>query len=268
MDRLLVIKLQVQDCEAEVLLNGMPIVRANAARPCAIVPVHEYAVEGVNQLEMVLWPHPAQAAAQVAPPQSIVSTGKHAARVHLLLPRIGNPVDEHSARTLGQIDWAPPAGASYEAPLTQRTQVTLPAGFPRWRWFDAPPVPASPTLRTLVLAFIQDLAQRLSAGDVDPFLQATRLRSEELAVAYQQDAAQAKARLRDHLAAAAAAGRLNWLPMDDSSLVMRPVAHGRLVECLDVGGSAMLRTVPDAHGCSLALPLRLACVEQRLYVLR
>jgi hypothetical protein len=156
----------------------------------------------------------------------------------------------------------------FEAPLTRSTQVNLPASFPRWRWFDAPLVGAMPTLRPLVLAFVQDLAQRLSSGDLDSFMQATRLRTEELAVAYQQDAAQAKARLREHLAGAAAAARFSWLPMDDKSFAMRPVAGGRLVECLDVGGGAMLRTAPDEQGRSLALPLRLAAVEQKLYVLR
>ena len=52
-DRLLVLRLDVVDCEAEARLNGVPIARANAARTCAVVPVHEYTVAGVNQLDLV-----------------------------------------------------------------------------------------------------------------------------------------------------------------------------------------------------------------------
>jgi hypothetical protein len=46
------------------------------------------------------------------------------------------------------------------------------------------------------------------------------------------------------------------------------VADGRLLDCLDLAGAAMLRTAPDEQGRSLALPLKLAAVENRLYVLR
>ena len=67
---------------------------------------------------------------------------------------------------------------------------------------------------------------------------------------------------------AVAAKQLNWLPMDDKSFVMRSVAQGRLVDCLDIGGGCMLRTAPDDAGRSLALPLRLAAVDRKLYVLR
>lgn len=267
--RLLVVKIEVLDCEAEVLLNGMPIARASAARNRVVVPVHEYAVEGDNQLELVLWPHPAQLVESPMPsPQGVVSTGKQAARVRMLLPRTGNLADEDSARTLAQIDWAAPEGSACELPLTLSEQLTLPASFPRWRWLDAPPFEPNAELRQLALGFVQALAQGLSAGDFDAYQRATRLRQEELAVAYQFDPVQAAARLREHLANAHAAQRLNWLPMDEQSLVLRPVARGRLVECLDATGAAMLRTAPDEAGRSLALPLRLAAVERQLYVLR
>ena len=267
--RLLVVKIEVMDCEAEVLLNGMPIARASAARNRVVMPVHEYAVEGDNQLELVLWPHPAQLVQSPMPvPKPWVSTGNQAARVRMLLPRSGNLADENSARTLAQIDWAAPEGTACELPLTLSQQLTLPASFPRWRWLDAPLLEPTSELRPIALGFVQELAQGLSAGDFDAFQRATRLRHEELAVAYQFDAAQAAARLREHLASAHAAQRLNWLPMDDQSLVLRPVARGRLVECLDATGAAMLRTAPDELGRSMALPLRLAAVERQLFVLR
>ena len=52
MDRLLAVKLDTTGCEAEVRLNGVPLGRADAARPSLIVPVHEYIVSGSNRLEL------------------------------------------------------------------------------------------------------------------------------------------------------------------------------------------------------------------------
>lgn len=268
-DRLLVLRLDVVDCEAEARLNGVPIARANAARTCAVVPVHEYTAAGVNQLDLVLWPRPVVAAkGEPAPPIRFVANGKQAARIRILLPRVGNTADESSARTLAQLDWAAQDGLVCDAPLTLRQEVTLQVNFPRWRWLDAPRVEPTAALQQLALGMLQQLAQSLSKGDAEPFLTAARLRTEELAVAYQRDAAEEAARLRNHLQELFAAKRLDWLPMDAEGFVLRSVAEGRLLECLDAAGAPMLRTAPDASGQSVALPLRMAAVEGRLYVLR
>ena len=48
-DRLLVLKLDAIDCEAEALLNGIPVARASPARPRIVVPVHEYTAGQVKQ---------------------------------------------------------------------------------------------------------------------------------------------------------------------------------------------------------------------------
>jgi hypothetical protein len=268
-ERLLVLKLDAVDCAAEALLNGVPIARADAARPRVIVPVHEYTVAGANRLEMVIWPRP------VAPPQgdspaatSLTANGKQAAQVRMLLPRLGNTIDEASARTLAHLEWAPAAGLAYEAPLTLRLDMTLQVNFPRWRWLDAPAATPTPALQQQALTLMQQMARDLSAGNVESFVSAARLRTEELAVAYQRDAADETARLRAYLSEQFAGGHMAWAPMEPDGLCLRSMADGRLLECLDLAGLPMLRTLADASGRSLALPLRLAAVEGRLYVLR
>jgi hypothetical protein len=268
-DRLLVLRLDVVDCEAEVLMNGVPIVRANAARTRAVVPVHEYTVAGVNRLELVLWPRAAaESAGEMPAPEPRVANGKLAARMRVLLPRVGHAADESSARTLVQLDWAPADGVAYDAPLVLSQDVSLPVSFPRWRWLDAPVVESIDELRQTALELVQQLAHGLSRGEVDTFVMATRLRTEELAAAYQRDATDESARLHAHLRELHAGHRLECLPIDAASLILRSVADGRLLECLDPTGAPALRTAIDAAGCCVALPLRLAAVEGRLYVLR
>jgi hypothetical protein len=269
MERLLVIKLDGVDCEAEALLNGVPLARVNAARPRATVPVHEYTVAGTNRLELVLWPRPATEPEPAAePPLPRVGDGKRLARLHVLLPRVGAPADEASARSLAQLDWAAPEGQSYEAPLRLAQDVALPVNFPRWRWLDAPLVDITPALRAQALALLQELAQDLAAGQTERYLSVVRLRTEELALAYQRRPEEETPRLRENLLNLHEAGRLVFKPLGAEGPVLRRLAGGRLLECLDADGQPALSTEPDAQGRTLALPLRLAAVDGKLYVLR
>ena len=267
MERLLVLELDAVECEAEACLNGMPIARAHPAQPRVILPVHEYTLSGANRLELVVWPHPAAGPAAEAPaPQSLVASGRASAHARLLLPRVGNPADDAQARTLAELDWSPTAGTTFEAPLALRQDLQLPVSFPRWRWLEAPFVADLAGLPEQARAYVQPLADSLAAGNPEPFLTAVRLRTEEIAVAYQQDPHDATGRLRQHLLAAFEAGRLRWQPLD--ALVLRPVAGARLLECLSAEGLPALCTETDDEGRSLALPLRMAFLESRFYVLR
>jgi len=272
MERLLTLKLDAIGCEAEALLNGIPIARADAARPHALVPIHEYTLAGTNRLELVAWPHPPTAKPEeLPPPLRLVANGQTSASLRILLPRIGTVVDEANARTLAELHWAPPAGQGYTAPVTLHEDVQIPASFPRWRWLDAPPLAAgaaaTAALRAQAVALIEQFHAALSSGEITPYLTATRFRTEELALAYQRPAEEATARLRTLFEDLHAAGRA-WQAVDAEALVLRPLAGGRLHELLGSDGQPALRTEPDEQGHVHALPLRVAAVEGRLYVLR
>ena len=108
MDRLMVIKLVGQGCTAEAWFNGMPMARITPTAPQAVVPAHEAALAGSNRLELVVAP---DGGAEHA--AALLQTAPHAmaAQVHVLLPRLGRPVDENEVRTLARLDWACDAGA-------------------------------------------------------------------------------------------------------------------------------------------------------------
>jgi hypothetical protein len=269
MERLLVLKLDAVDCEAEACVNGVPLARVNAARQCVIVPIHEYTMAGPNQLDLVIWPRPAvtpETPALATEPR--VADGKRLAQLRILLPRINSMAHEASARTLAQIEWAAPEGEAYEAPLVLSQNFGLPVSFPRWRWLDAPAIEDTPALHAQALTVVQGLSRDLAAGQPERFLAATRLRTEEIALAYQRRPEDETQRLRDHLLALHAEGRLKWLPLTPETLVLRPIASGRLLECLGADGGPALSTQPDDQGGSLSLPLRVTAVDGKLYVLR
>ena len=274
MERLLILRLEAAGCHAEAVLNGVPIAsvdgRTVPGTHTASIPVHEFTLAGGNRLGLVINPPPLGLPGHQPPPPPTphVADGQTWVKLRLLLPRQGQPASENSARTLAQLDWAVPENEVYETPLTLQQTVDLPVTFPRWRWLDAPVVDVTPALKMQALAFIQRLAIDLTRGDPESFIAAARLRFEELALAYQHDPADEVARFRAHIQQLSASKTLRITPPTAADLVLRPVADGRLLDCLSPTGQAVLRTLPTEAGTSHAWPLKLAVVDGQFYVLR
>lgn len=260
MERLLVLRLESRGVAAEASLNGLPLARTPRGGGCVLLPVHEYTLSGGNRLSLQIEPE--------APPDTPRLFDEPAiAQLQLLLPRLGQPASPDTSRSLGELAWGQPAGEPFRVPLRLDKEVELPVKFPRWRWLDAPPLLDVDALKGAVARFLQEQALALSRGDAEPFIQAARLRFEELALAYQRplDGELARWRSRVQLLNAQKALRPP-LPLVDE-LRLRAVADGRLIECRHADGGAALRCArPD--GSIISWPLRLAFVESRFYVLR
>lgn len=264
MDRLLVLRIEALGCVAEAWLNGVALGRVGPARQVLSLPVHEYAMAGANELALHINPGPM---GQPAAPAPTLSDGQTGASLRLLLPRHGTLAEPGSARTLAQIEWAPAAQTLYETPLLMSERADLPLQFPRWRWLDVPSHAPSPELQKLAAGYLQGLALHLCRGEFEPFVQACRLKLEELALAYQRDVAQEAARLLQHLQALHAQQALAPPLPKETELLLRPLADGRLLECLRPDGSPSLQS-PRADGSLCVWPLRLALIEGHFYVLR
>jgi hypothetical protein len=266
MDRLMVLCLESGGCPVEVALNGMPVAALGAQGGRISMPVHEYTLAGRNQLALTICPPPP---GRPAAPQPRVAIGATWVRARLLLLRQGQSVGDAAVRVLGSAEWAAEEGKSYEAPGTHAVDVELPVAFPRWRWLDAPAIALNPASQRQILEFLQQLAVELSRGNPEPLLVAAKLRFDELALAYQHSAAEGMQRFRDHLQALFEAKALKIVPPLAESLVLRPVAGARLIECLDPLGAPVLRTQnDDASVGNQSWPIRLAMVEGKIYVLR
>jgi hypothetical protein len=265
MERLMVVKLAGQGCTAEAWCNGLAVARITPLAQQVLVPVHEAAVAGANALELVVGPDSGAAGAA-----ALLQAAPHAMAVqmHLLLPRVGKPIDEQQVRTLARLEWSCAAGEPLELPARQRQQAELAIRFPRWRWLDAPVVQVTPALSAQLHGFVAGLARDLARGQTDSFIAATRLRTEELAVAYQRSPDGEASRLREWLEQMYASSRLLWQPLAPGEMQLRPLAGGRLLECLGGDGRAALTMLPDKAGNTLALPLKVSVVDGRFYVLR
>ncbi|MEF7614132.1 hypothetical protein V4F39_09455 [Aquincola sp. MAHUQ-54] len=263
MERLLLLRLHSAGCAAEARINDIPVARTPAGGGTMNVPVHEYLLAGTNLLTLSIEPVPAG-----APAAPRLAAQPLAARARLLLPRIGQVGSELSARTLAELELALPEGELYTPPLTAQRSTELPISFPRWRWLDLPPAGDPAAVQPLVAGFVQGLAVALARGDADAFVQAARLRFEELAIAYQKPAAELAARWRARIQMLHATKALRMVLPALPDVQLRPCAGGRLLECVDAAGRPILRTETGPDGSSHAWPVRVGVVEGHCHVMR
>ncbi len=263
MERLLVLRLESVGVVAEAWLNGVALARTGPDKRAATVAVNEFTLSGTNRIELIVDPPPPGRNAVSRP---LLSNGQRGASLRLLLPRIAQRAHPENARSLAQIDWAPATAEVSTMPLTLSQSVELPIAFPRWGWLDAPMVDLTAELLVSAAAFLQTIALGLARGDAEPLLLAQRLRLEELALAYQRDLADDVGKLRLQVQRLHALGPLTPPMPQADTLLLRPLAGGRLLECLNLDGQAALHS-PVAGG-RVEWPLRLAVVEGRFYAMR
>ena len=230
------------------------------------LPVHEYLQPGVNQVGLVIDPLSAVDQRTTTTPK--VAVGVISASVRLILPRMGQPGSEMSARTLSELNWAVPDGDVFRVPHMLSKEAELPIKFPRWRWLDAPEIGDIKGLKPVVATYMQEIALGLVRGDVDIFMAASRLRLEELAMAYQKPLAELSGRLRSRLQLLHATKALKIAIPDEEALILRPCANGRLLECLSTGDEPFLKTLPGPDGATSAWPVRVAVVNRQCHILR
>lgn len=262
MERLLVLRLEALGCSAEAVLNGVPLARVGPGCRVQTLPVHEFTLAGTNEVELVIAPPPPGGA--VAAPQAVLSDGQAMASLRLLLPRVGSVAHPASARTLAQLDWVVPAEEVYETPVQLHQRLELPIGFPRWRWLDAPVIELTPDLKKELVAYLLHIALGLAKGNPEPLIQASRLRLESVASAYQRKLADEVGRLRVQVQQLHAAMPLRPVLPALDTLWLRPVAQGRLLECLGRDGLPALRS-PHLGAGLVTWPLRLGLIEGVFY---
>ena len=265
MDRLLILRLRSSGVVAEAVLNGVPLARTARSGGDVSLPVHEFIVAGPNRLDLVVGPGPAVGAAPA--PEPYIGDGQSRADAVLLLPRVGVAASDTASRVLLQAAWACPDGDVVRPPVVVSQQADIPVRFPRWRWLDAPKVDDVESLRAPAAAFLQDIAIALARGDPEHLIVTAKMRFEELALAYQRPPADDLARWRARVQLLHAQKAMRPPLPTAESLHLRPVAEGRLLECLSADGLPALRcSRPD--GAQVVWPMRLAAVERRFYPLR
>ena len=144
----------------------------------------------------------------------------------------------------------------------------MPVKFPGWRWLDAPMIDDVEAHRGMVATFLRSIVVDLLKGEVESYLTASRLRMEELALAYQQPVATVTAKMRARLQLLHATKALKMPIPTPAALVLNRCAGRRLLECMNSDGQPILATAPAADGSVSAWPVRVAVANGRCHILR
>ncbi len=97
------------------------------------------------------------------------------------------------------------------------------------------------------------MAIEFQQGNPDGYLNAARLRTEDLALAHQRAPAAWTQQIREHFQQLLENQALATVaPPEPDALVLWSVAQGRLVECLAGDGDPILRTVAPQGAASLS----------------
>lgn len=256
------IKLEAEDCAAQIELNEAPMVASQVDAPTVAYPtVSEWVIDGDNQLAATiteLGPSPKlRAALCVGAMGTVPEVDQELLVVELRVP--GG--EEEAALT-----------ASADAPIELEERGALSQPWGQWYWEDSPIFSLDRRATAEILDFLQTLHGQLAAGDTSGLIAASQRKFDEVAPCYDMSVAEAQARIEQGYAHihGQPGFRLADFEVDDVELKLR--CGGRLLEPTTREGAPLIRQARPIDGQSWALPLFLARmhweVSSELAVLR
>lgn len=232
-------------------------------------PVNHLLVEGENDVTIVVEPGPTPSTALGRPGERRARRALPGASASCKLVRYreGMVVGDPKGVTLAAVEWeASDAGGALPYPQVASATAALKPGHGRWRWEDAPR--AAPD-RPAIEALLRKVAAALEAGDADAFLALTRARTTELARAYGRTLADKEAELRRLVVDDASGPHRGVQPLAPETWDLRPIARGRVLDCVRQDGRAILLGPPrPPEGFCSTYDVRVALLDGAWQVVR
>jgi hypothetical protein len=227
-------QLEVQDCTAELYVNGVPALRAAPRN----VPLHNIAVEdliipGTNRLDLIIEPGPRPAEAGAERREITYRPMGAAGRLICFPEGVPGLVEYgHLIANVG-FQWTGEIPARRVFPIEETTHVDLGPAHGRWGWQDAPLLNLDEALFNEACALLDKVEAVLRARRADEFWQLTELQIRDVLRAYP---ALHEPQLRAELATLMAHYEKiddPVMPRDRSQHDFRLVAGGRLLQLID-----------------------------------
>ncbi|MFO0627514.1 MAG: hypothetical protein U0325_18040 [Polyangiales bacterium] len=259
----------VEDCDAEVYVNGIPLGRiyGDGVRNNQLaLTVNDYLVNGANHVELLI--DPGERPSQARSPQPAKETAGVFAWLRLAEYGAGENIGGGGGRTLREIQYEG-EGGERPRPLSLSEEVSVASQYPApWAWERAEPLVMSGALVGEATRFVEDLWHIMSTRDVAGQNALSELNVREGCLAYGSDYRQTRA---DHNA------MLGDI-FGDPTFAMRPLAYedfdfrlcanNRLIECVGRDGKPVIISAPDREGTVMRVPLFLGRINGRLAWLR
>jgi hypothetical protein len=251
---------QVQDCDAEVYVNDIPVARL-LQHECAAVslPVHPQLVQGNNQVRLLINPGPTPAEATEADVGRPIAHNA-SAQLRLMAVTLGQQPSEDDRGLITKVTFSAQLGRPTTAPVTASAAVQLsvdlgPRQWQRGQRFDS----ITPALRDSALSFVNQVRDALQAGQAYKLAPLWQSKITEAALAY---GLQPTTQLREFVTEWEAAARtpgFQLAPVTAANASLRLVADGRVVDCVGKDWEPLIR-VTDMSACGLLLGLGIASI--------
>lgn len=251
----------VRGYQAEVLVNGAPIVRTPLDTPYNVIPsVSEWMVEGSNEISIEI---SARAPVMTTPdpdsPQRLI--------VQLCQGELGEMVPPGQEQVLCEIRHSPALDTGPRPP-TRLSQKYLLSRWPRWTWQDAPVFANDEAADAELWTFLESVHDELEDRRIDAVLAREQVKFAELAPLYGSSPAEAAALTRSQFAELASMAPWSVAPLDRDEIQLRRCCDGRVVELRGPDGRAALRSGPSMQEAAWSLYAFVARINGLLEIIR
>jgi hypothetical protein len=241
-------ELKIDGCRAELWLNDIPLqLLAPDQSHNVSIPAHLYLLDGINTLEIVVYPGPTPSEARNGPIDVSPVSPKGSATARLAAYNPGDFTGDAKAPVLIEVTWKAAEAEPGPYPRAVRTSRNLGAMFGRWDWEAAERLTLDEATTDEVAYVLETLRTSLAAGDPEPLFRLATLKFRDAATAFP---ARPLAALAEQFRAVVArdASSANWSfpPLDRQNFDFRLAAEGRLIECVNRDWRPTLRSAPLA----------------------
>jgi hypothetical protein len=255
------LNVSVRGYQAEVLVNGAPILRTPLdAGYTAIPSVSEWMIEGSNEISVEI---AARAPVATIPdpdsPQRLI--------VQLCQGELGEMVPPGQEQVLCEIRHSPALDAVPRPPTRLLQKYPL-ARWPRWAWQDAPVFATDAATDAELWTFLESVHDELEQRRIDAVLARERVKFAELGPLYGSTPAEAAALTRAQFAELAGMAPWSVAPLDPDEIQLNRCCGGRVVELRGPDGRAALRSGPSMQDAAWSLYAYVARVNGLLEIIR
>jgi hypothetical protein len=263
----LMLELSSDHCTAEVLINGVPVVRVTPDRRMSQMPIHEYLLPGKNTFQMIVEPGPTPSRALEKGRPAIAAKPGLFARMRLMEMPQGAFPDDPRVKTHVNVEFRPEANASIAVPVVREAEFNAPDWMPASSWPQARKLTEADSPR--VVDLIQKISVAMGHGDVEPYIAAAQMRFAETSAAYQLPLEQQLTEFRAQFKRISSEPGFQMRPIVKEDLDLRICGNGHMIDVVDKTWDPALRSAKNAKGLTrYRLPVKVIFVNGEPEIVR
>jgi len=268
-DCIIYAELQISNCKAEGFINGIPFRMIDSSeKPRVSMPVNQYLVDGINDIELIINPGPTPTASREG--ENVMNAEGISAEFRLVKYPVGVFVgDEESGEELCRVSWSGEEGKEEIFPMSLRIGKGLGPVFGPCLWQGADVLKMNDKTVQQVTEFVKMVYDAYSEGNPDVINELAANRLDEGYRAYpQRDRSTMGQRFAVNLKKRAAQEWWSMLPFETDQFDLRLCAGDRMVECIREDWQPIVAAKLEGSDVVFSYPMFLSRVNGEWIIVR